>query len=220
MKKNGDLAPVRSQVIPVWQPAFLAELTHTGSVASACRAAGIGIAAVSSWRQRNQDFDQQVIDLLRSDKLRRDSDDRLIETTPTVWRKPFEDDPERTVEEVFLETLGRTLNASESCRRVGVPYESYCRRRQRDPEFASRVALAIGRACDELEGALYQRALLESDAAAVSMLRAYRPDVYRTDNKPQADPSQPSLEESMKRGYQRARALPEGQVEDDASRSG
>lgn len=199
---------VRSQVIPTWQPAFFAELEQTGNLSASCRAANIRMDAVAHRRQRDPEFAKRVLDLLRRHKLTRDPTDLLVEAgRAPVWDEPWAEDEDLTVEQAFLATLGATLNASEACRRVGVPYSSYQSRR-RDPEFARLVSMAIGRACDELEGALYRRALEESDPAAVAMLRAYRPDVYRTDARAPGDnPLQPSLEEAMRRGFEK-RKLP------------
>lgn len=215
MSRNGDsftppASIVRAQVIPTWQPAFLAELEQTGNLAAACRAACTRLEVINAHRRRHQDFADCVLELLRKRKLDRDPEDRLVEIhgQSVAWDEPWAEDEEYTTEQAFLMILGRTLNASEACRRVGVSYETYRRRRDREPEFARLAALATNRACDELEGALYSRAILESDAAAVAMLRAHRPDVYRTDARSGEDNKGVTLEEAMRRGFERRKELP------------
>lgn len=195
---------VRAQVIPTWQPAFLAELEQTGNLAASCRAANVDMHAVSGHRRRNREFGDRVLTLLRERKLTRDPNDHLVEIDGRgiLWDEPWQEDEDVTVEQAFLSVLGASLNASLACRRVGVSYESYRRRREKDPDFDRLVRLAVGRACDELEGSLYSRALLESDAAAVTLLRAYRSEVYRTTDVRPADENKGlTLEEAMRRGF-------------------
>jgi hypothetical protein len=167
--------------------------------------------AVAHRRRTDREFADKVRALLRARKLDRDPNDRLVEVHPSTiaWDEPWQEDEEYTVEQAFLYVLSRTLNASEACRKVGVSYEAYQRKKGRDLEFARLCSLAVNRACDELEGSLYERALNESDPAAISILRAHRPDVYRTDNTKGGESQGVTLEEAMRRGFER-RSLPTG----------
>jgi len=84
-----------------WRPAFLAAFAEAGSVATACRAAGINRSTVYRERQRNEEFalawadtEEGVTDMLEAEALRRameDSDRLLImllrARRPAVYRE-------------------------------------------------------------------------------------------------------------------------------------
>jgi len=70
-----------------WRPAFLAAFAEAGSVATACRAAGINRSTVYRERQRDEQFavawadtEEGVTDMLEAEALRRamDGSDRLL----------------------------------------------------------------------------------------------------------------------------------------------
>jgi hypothetical protein len=163
----------------MWEPAFFAELEATHNVSQACRAAGVSLNRITIRRVKDVEFGKRVDELLKGPKYTRDSQDRLVALKePPDWE---------AIEETFLVTLSQTLNAAAACRTVGVSYEDFMRRRKRDAVFAERVGLAISKACDELEGSVFQRALGESDGLAVTLLRTYRPDLYSREFRPSTD---------------------------------
>jgi hypothetical protein len=163
----------------MWEPAFFAELEMTRNLAQACRAAGVSVQKIYQRRGKNADFAERVDALLNGQKYTRDAQDRLV-----ALKEPPDWEP---IEELFLVTLSQTLNAAAACRTVGVSYEDFARRRKRDAVFAERVGLAISKACDELEGSVFQRALGESDGLAIALLRTYRPDLYSREFRPLGD---------------------------------
>lgn len=174
--KNGGGSYVLNQVVPVWEPAFFAELEATRNLSQACRVAGVSSAKIAQRRTRHPDFNKRVEALLEGQKYTRDAEDRLVALRePPDWS---------LIEETFLVTLSQTLNAAAACRTVGVSYEDFHRHRKRDAQFAERVGLAISKACDELEGSVFQRALGESDGLAIQLLRTYRPDLYAREFRP------------------------------------
>lgn len=199
---------VVAQVVPVWQPAFLAELEKTGNISASCAAASVKMEHVRARRLRDPEFNDRVTSLLRTRKLERDPNDQLVEvaTNAVSWLDPWDDDPDYTIEQALVLILSRTLNASVACRMTGVPYSAYSRRRAQHPEFNELCRLAIQKAIDELEGAVYTRALIESDQAAIALLRAHRPEVYKREDVGKGDTdTKTSLEEAMKRGFAQRR---------------
>ena len=170
---------VLNQVVPMWEPAFFAELEATRNLNQACRVANVSLSRINQRRVKSPDFGRRVEALLEGQKYTRDAEDRLVALKePPDWA---------AIEETFLVTLSQTLNAAAACRTVGVSYEDFHRHRKRDAQFAERVGLAISKACDELEGSVFQRALGESDGLAIQLLRTYRPDLYAREFRPPTD---------------------------------
>lgn len=79
----------------------------------------------------------------------------------------------------FLEELASTCNVAEAARVAGVARRTVYQHRETDPEFAAEWEDAVEAGVQALELALRKRAVVDSDTAAIFLLKAHRPDVYR-----------------------------------------
>lgn len=79
----------------------------------------------------------------------------------------------------FLEELASTCNVAEAARVAGVARRTVYQHRETDPEFAAEWEDAVEAGVQALELALRKRAVVDSDTAAIFLLKAHRPEVYR-----------------------------------------
>jgi hypothetical protein len=98
--------------------------------------------------------------------------------------------------ELFLTTLAETANVAMAARAADMSRTAAYAERKRNSDFAARWKAAMDMALDELEMAVFERAThgydkdvlyhgkksdkvrLYSDALAMFLLRAHRPDIY------------------------------------------
>lgn len=88
-------------------------------------------------------------------------------TRAAAWRK------------VFLTELADTCNVSHSARIAGVDRVTVYKHRADDAEFSAAWDDAIEEGIEALELAVRNRAKESSDALAVFLLKAHRPEKYR-----------------------------------------
>lgn len=80
---------------------------------------------------------------------------------------------------VFLADLAKNCNVSHAARAAGVDRSTVYRHREENAEFATAWDDAAEDGIEALELALRQRGMETSDTAAIFLLKAHRPDVYR-----------------------------------------
>lgn len=78
-----------------------------------------------------------------------------------------------------MEALRTGSTATGACEVVGVSRPTVYRWRDEFPEFASEWDSVKAGVVDRIEAALTARAIDSSDQAAMFLLKAHRPDVYR-----------------------------------------
>lgn len=83
------------------------------------------------------------------------------------------------LQELFLEALGQSPSVTKACEAAQVGRNTAYRWRDEYPEFADRWDDIKAAGIERLEDALYQRAIDTSDQAAMFLLKALKPHVYR-----------------------------------------
>ncbi len=80
---------------------------------------------------------------------------------------------------IFLGILRETANVRLACEKAGISRKTAYQHRGHSAEFSEAWDTALEEACDLLEGAARQRALVQSDTLLIFLLKAHRPDKYR-----------------------------------------
>lgn len=79
---------------------------------------------------------------------------------------------------LFLGELRLSPNVSRAARAAGVSRQHVYMLRTQDPDFATAWDHALAESIDDLEGAAYDRAKLDSDTLAIFLLKCHRREVY------------------------------------------
>lgn len=79
----------------------------------------------------------------------------------------------------FLTALAEKGNVVSACKKAKVDHKTVYKHKRFDPEFASDWKDALGEAIDSLEGALIQRGIRDDTTAAIFLLKAHKPELYR-----------------------------------------
>lgn len=86
--------------------------------------------------------------------------------------------PKRDWRPTFLEALAQHPDVSKACATAGINRTTAYRARQADEDFAIAWSDAHAKSLDELEAALFARAVDSDTTAAIFLLKSHRPDVY------------------------------------------
>lgn len=78
----------------------------------------------------------------------------------------------------YLRSMARNLDPTKACKYAGVDRATVYRWREVDPEFVERLQLLYEFSTDNVEGAVYRRAMKMSTGDARLWLQARRRDVY------------------------------------------
>lgn len=82
----------------------------------------------------------------------------------------------------FFVFLADSANPTDAARKAGVSAGLAYKWRRKDTRFKEVWALSMDMAMDEIQGALVKRAKEKSDLAAIALLNAYRPEVFKRPN--------------------------------------
>jgi hypothetical protein len=92
-------------------------------------------------------------------------------TTRTTRKKDWAPD--------FLKALAEHPDVSRAAAAVGIQRSTAYRRRLADEDFAVAWADALDKSLDQLEAALFKRAIDTDTTAAIFLLKSHRPQTYR-----------------------------------------
>ena len=79
----------------------------------------------------------------------------------------------------FLTVLAGTGHVVLACKKAKVKRTTAYKHRRYDPEFAKAWTEALAEAIDVIEGSLITRAISDDTTAAIFLLKAHKPDLYR-----------------------------------------
>jgi hypothetical protein len=79
----------------------------------------------------------------------------------------------------FLASLAEHGHVVFACKKAKVKRNTAYKHRRSDPEFAKQWKTALDEAIDMVEGSLISRAIVDDTTAAIFLLKAHRPELYR-----------------------------------------
>jgi hypothetical protein len=79
----------------------------------------------------------------------------------------------------FLAVLASTGNVAFACKKVKVKRDTVYKHKRNDPAFAQEWKDSLSEAIDVVEGSLIHRATIDDTTAAIFLLKAHKPELYR-----------------------------------------